>query len=347
MQDFSDNSDVVSPLWISTDSPMVDVVVGIEAYAIRNLENNPFPMTLQKDLRHEICDEICYGIDGIFETRDMVSELNIMERQYHWERFHIPYRLVAQPGGALLLLSSDESLTAIISGIDYVTLRLYSGNADFNWAVSELDVVLNRLNENHEWAFHNRYGYLSSNPAFCGNGFILSILSHLPGIVLANRMNELKKIINAHGLGIGGIWGGGIESVTPFIRIYTRKLIGKNKERLQEDVGIACNAIVELERESRNRLLETNELILKDKVYRAYGIAAYAGFLERWEFISILSSFRLGATLALLPLSVRSIDEMLILGQQAHIAKKYAQLSTPIEISEYRARFLRKKLSIN
>ena len=309
MQEFPENN-IKSPQWLSIESPKNDVVIGIETAFIRNLENTPFPIRLETDKRKEIADMILNDVERYFEKYRSLSELEISDRYYFWERFIIPQPLIARPGEGYVLLTSDEVLSAVINGIDHIMINSHSGNPNFKPLISQSEEIINRLSERYDWATHSNFGFVSSNPAICGAGIIISAFCQVTATVMANRFDEIRKIIYAHGLGISSIWGSAMDTGTSFIKIYTKQLVGKSPLQLQDDISFVLDSVIEIERESRNYLMEKSSLVLKDKIYRACGIVSYANIIEQWEFPVLISSYRLGAALAILPISIRTVDKL-------------------------------------
>ena len=345
MQDYFEN-EISCPKWLCDDTSVSDVVLGGEVLFIRNLADTPFPLALPEDKREQIGENLSDELENYFENHFPLNKLQIQDRYYYWERFLLPYPLIVHPEYGHLLLDSDETLSAVVNGLDHISVRYLMNDIDFDSMLDGTEDIIGQLGEKFDWATHSQFGYLSSNPANCGAGVILSAFCHIAGTVIANKFDHLRDIAKAHGLGIGNLWGQGLDTGSSFVRIYTKHLVGKTAEQLKNNIMIALDAIIELERDSREYLLYESEIFLKDKINRAYGTVAYANLLERWEFPNLLSSFRLGASMSILPISVRTVDELLILGQQAHITKQFPDIESPLDILKMRAKLVREKLAI-
>ncbi|MCD6594234.1 hypothetical protein J7L68_00975 [bacterium] len=345
MQDFSENR-VNCPQWLCCDTPNSDIILGGEVLFIRNIENTPFPVALSDDKKKEIGEIFTEELVPYFENHSLLNKFEISDRYYYWERFLIPYSSILRPEYAHLLFDSDEMFSAVIDGSDHFTLRCLISDIDFGSALEEAESVIERMDEKYHWATHSQFGYLSSNPARCGTGVILSAFCHIAGTLIANRFEQVRDIAKSHGLGINALWRQGVDSGSSFVKIYTKQLVGKSVEQIQNDITIAIDSIIQIERDSREYLMTESEIFIKDKVNRAYGIISFANLIERMEFQTLLSSLRLGAFMSILPISAHTIDELLILGQQAHIAKEYNEIESPLDLAIMRAKLAREKLGI-
>jgi len=85
---------------------------------------------------------------------------------------------------------------------------------------------------------------------------------------------------------------------------------------------------------------------VEDKIWRAYGILKYARQISSEDVMNLLSAVRLGIALGLITtLSIRTVNEVLILTQPAHIQKRLGRNLGQTERDGERAKFVRERFS--
>ena len=116
--------------------------------------------------------------------------------------------------------------------------------------------------------------------------------------------------------------------------------------------------IIEHEKEARSILFRNARLQVEDKIWRAYAILKNAHLLSLEELVNLSSAVRLGVGMGVLKeVSLKTLNELLIYTQPAHL-KKFAgklsapdaqnpRLDTPTEIDNYRAMYVREILTKN
>jgi protein arginine kinase len=84
---------------------------------------------------------------------------------------------------------------------------------------------------------------------------------------------------------------------------------------------------------------------LEDKIGRAYGILEYGYIINSREAIELLSLFRLGVDVGLIPkVSIGAQNELLVRIQPAHLQKIEGKALTPGERDRKRAEIIRKAI---
>jgi len=346
MRDFFEDTSLDAPRWLMDKSASEDVVLGAEIVAPRNIEGFAFSTAIADSEKEKLSAMLQESLDGSLDKKIVLSRLVPIQRFRLSERWTLPLPLVEKPGHSILLTNSSESESVVICGTDHLTIRASGIFEKLQAMFIDMQQLIFSLQPRFCWATNPRLGLLSPNPANCGAGYIISAMLHVPGILIANKVGDMRQVARAFQISIRDLWIGGFDASDPFIKLVTTPLIGKSPEELLANISQATEEIIGMERNARKEVHEKAEIILLDKVMRAHGIVQHARLVELWEFNGLVSTLRLGAAMGILPFAMRTMDEILVVGQQAHIGTAVGHDFTPMEGAKFRAQMMRDKLEI-
>ena len=122
---------------------------------------------------------------------------------------------------------------------------------------------------------------------------------HLPALKLTGNISKILHIVNSFGMAIRGIYGEESQSKGDMYQISNSQTIGITEEEIINNLENITKKVMEQERLARKNLAK-NEIELKDRVYRAYGILTNAVKISSEESISLLSEIKLGTDLGII-----------------------------------------------
>jgi protein arginine kinase len=112
-----------------------------------------------------------------------------------------------------------------------------------------------------------------------------------------------------------------------------------------ETIGKVLSQLIGFEKRACETLLKEARVHIEDKIWRAYGILNNARLLTSNEFMSLSSALRLGATLGIIGnISLKSLNQLMILVQPAHIQKFLKHKMEASERDFFRADIVRDHL---
>jgi protein arginine kinase len=224
-------------------------------------------------------------------------------------------------------------LQAIVSGLD-----MESAWQNLNRADSELSSRL-------KFAFSEKYGYLTACPTNVGTGMRVSVLIHLPGLVLTKDIDETLKGVTQIGLSVRGFYGEGTEVLGNLFQISNHTTLGKTEEEIIETISQVIRQIIGFERRACETLLKEARTHIEDKIWRAYGILNHVRLLTSKEFMSLSSAVRLGISLGIIEnISMKSLNQLMVLVQPAHLQKLHGAAMEAGERDFFRANMVREHL---
>jgi protein arginine kinase len=212
------------------------------------------------------------------------------------------------------------------------------------WEV--INQVDTRLEKKLDYAFNHEWGYLTACPTNLGTGIRVSAMLHLPGLVLAEQINQIIQSVNKLGLAVRGLYGEGTEALGNVFQVSNQMTLGETEETIVERLNKVLAQIIEHEENARLRLLEKKPKILMNHIGRAFGTLANSHIITSKETMNLLSLLKLGMDLGLFPGVERAIvDELFLITQPAHLQKQFTGKLGADERDLRRADMLRERLA--
>ena len=196
------------------------------------------------------------------------------------------------------------------------------------------------------YAFHERLGYLTACPTNVGTGMRVSVMLHLPALVITRQIEKVFRSLQKISLAVRGLFGEGSQAMGDFYQISNQITLGRSEDELVQQVNDIVPVIIDYERQARQFLIKESQENLHDRVSRAYGILRTAQTISSEETMHLLSSVRMGVNLGLIPdLQIADINELFIHTQPAHLQKRTGNELGSADRNIERARYLRQYLN--
>jgi protein arginine kinase len=261
------------------------------------------------------------------------------------ERHLISREHAAKSAGSGLVLNQDETLCVMINEEDHLRMQALRPGLQLKQAWIAIDQVDSRLEKKLGYAFMPELGYLTACPTNLGTGIRVSAMLHLPGLVLAEQINQIIQAVNKLGLAVRGLYGEGTEALGNVFQVSNQKTLGDAEADIVERLNKVLLQIIEHEENARAKLLEIKPKVVYNHIGRAYGILANAHSISSKETMNLLSLMRLGVDMGSFHDLGRSvIDELFLVTQPAHLQRRFSEKLGAEERDILRADMLRERL---
>ena len=337
--------------WMNDEGPSSDIVLSSRVRLARNLEGIHFPTVASNEESKEVVELLKNKMESksVFEQLELItiSELKPVEKRVLVEKHLIsPHLAEDSPYGACLL-SQDESISIMLNEEDHIRIQCLFPGLQLKEALKVAQELDDAMEEKVDYAFDEKYGYLTSCPTNVGTGLRASVMMHLPALVLTQQMNRIVPAINQLGLVVRGIYGEGSEALGNIFQISNQITLGKSEEDIVEDLLSVVNQLITQERSAREALLKTSHIQLEDRVFRSYGVLVNSRIMETKEAAKCLSDVRLGIDLGLIKQVSKSIlNELMILTQPGFLQQYAGGPLRPNERDIRRATLIRERLQL-
>ena len=325
------------------------IVMSSRVRLARNLRSMAFPGWAKKAERIKSLETIRTAVESLPQLTGAFSEtmdnLGPLDKQILVERHLISREHAAKSAGSGLVLNKEESLCVMINEEDHLRMQALRPGLQLKQAWMAIDQVDSELERRLDYAFSPELGYLTACPTNLGTGIRVSAMLHLPGLVLAEQINQIIQSVNKLGLAVRGLYGEGTEALGNVFQVSNQMTLGEVELDIVERLNKVLLQIIEHEENSRGMLMEKKPKIVFNFIGRAYGILANAHSIASKETMNQLSLMRLGIDLGEFPGTDRAlIDELFIITQPAHLQKKYTEKLAAEERDVLRADMLRERL---
>lgn len=329
--------------------PQDKIVLSSRVRLARNLRGVAFPGWAKKNERARSLDILRPAVESlpVMEKAfsDSMDALSALDKQILVERHLISREHAAKNVGSGLVLSRDLSLCVMINEEDHLRMQSLKPGLQLHEAWLAIDQVDSSLERHLDFAFSARLGYLTACPTNVGTGIRVSAMLHLPGLVLAEQINQIITAVNKLGLAVRGLYGEGTEALGNVFQVSNQKTLGEVELEVVERLNKVLLQVIEHEENSRGTLLEKKQKTLFNHIGRAYGILANAHSISSKETMNLLSLLRLGVDLDMFPGTNRSlVDELFIVTQPAHLQSRFSEKLSADERDLLRADMVRERL---
>ncbi len=329
--------------------PHDKIVTSSRVRLARNIKDAAFPGWAKKPERTRVLDTIRPAVESLPELRNAFSEtmdnLSTLDKQILVERHLISREHAAKNAGSGLVLNRDETFCFMINEEDHLRMQALRPGLQVREAWAAIDRADSALDKKLDYAFTSELGYLTACPTNLGTGIRVSAMLHLPGLVLAEQINQVIQAVNRLGLAVRGLYGEGTEALGNVFQVSNQMTLGETEATIMERLEKVLAQVIEREEDARTSLLESKTKMVYNHIGRAYGILANAHIITSKETMNLLSLLRLGVDLELFPGVDRSlVDELFILTQPAHLQKQHSEKLAAEERDLLRAEMVRERL---
>jgi protein arginine kinase len=336
--------------WLRGSGPESDIVISSRIRLARNLAEFPFISRAAPTDRAEIermLRERVMRSPGAAELMYFdVNRLEGIDRQFLVERQLISREHAEAEGARGVAIDPQERVSLMINEEDHLRIQVMHSGLDLLSAWEQINAIDDLVESQITYAFHDRLGYLTACPTNVGTGMRVSVMLHLPALVITRQIEKLFRSLQKISLAVRGLYGEGSQAMGDFYQISNQITLGRSETDLVKQVGDVVPTIIDYERKAREFLIRESHENLHDRVSRAYGILRTAQTISSEETMHLLSSVRMGVNLGLIAdLEVPLLNKLFIYTQPAHLQKLTGSELDTADRNIERARYLRRHLN--
>lgn len=327
-----------------------DIVVSTRVRIARNLDKYKFPQSMNIKESKAMTESILNIIkeSGAEYKYYSIRDLDEMEKTSLVEDHLISPTLYNSVLRGSFLLREDREVTIMLNEEDHIRIQvlLPGFRMEDGWKLaSNIDDV---IEDKVDYAFSEKFGYLTSCPTNVGTGLRVSAMVHLPGIELTNHLQELVEILRRVGLTLRGIYGEGTKGLGSLYQISNQTTLGQGEEEIISKLQKIVRQVIDRERETRKFLMENGRIELEDKIIRSCGLLRYNRKMSSEEAMSYLSDIKLGVDLGILDnADNKNIVDLMVNIQpgklQCNLKEKLGKKERDIERSKYLREFFKEE----
>lgn len=340
--------------WLRGDGPESDIVVSSRVRLARNLAEFPFMAKATEADRAKIEGILAERFE-VLKAEDRVPKgltfvdvggLSELDRQFLVERQLISRELADGEGARAVVIDPLEQFSVMINEEDHLRIQVMRSGLDLTAAWEAVNQLDDLIEEQVTYAFSDKLGYLTACPTNVGTGARVSVMVHLPALVITRQIDKVFRSLQKISLAVRGLYGEGSQAMGDFYQISNQVTLGMSEEELTKKVADVIPVLLDYERQARDFLIRESQETLHDRVSRAYGILRTAQTITSEETLHLLSSVRLGINLGLIKdIETPTINKLFSHTQPAHLQKLADMELDSSDRAIERASYLRRHLS--
>ncbi|MFZ5634565.1 MAG: protein arginine kinase [Bacillota bacterium] len=339
--------------WMDASGPEPDIVISSRLRVARNLLNFPFPHLLSESDARQIIHSVRLAVDKINQSERLgnlelteMSELTPVERQILVEKHLISPDLLENCQKKAVVLGDDEVYSIMVNEEDHLRLQCLLPGLQLKEAWERINKIDDALEKTLEYAYDEKLGYLTACPTNVGTGLRASVMLHLPGLVMVNRIRDVLGSVSKLGLAVRGLYGEGTEASGNLFQISNQVTLGPTEEDIISAIISVAWQVISSERAAREALIRERREQIEDRVWRAYGLLSNARVMSSEEAVRLLSDLRLGVSMSIIDFIPSGlVTELMVMIRPAFMVKRAGREISPMARDVIRAGMIRETLS--
>lgn len=339
--------------WMETKGPESDSVISSRVRLARNVEGMPFPHLMTDEQAEKVVRMVTAAFRspqaakaglGDFEVYQL-SEMSDLDRYVLVEK-HLISPNFAQEGRGAVVIGAGEAVSVMVNEEDHLRIQCLYPGLQLGEALALANKVDDFLEGQLEYAWGEKFGYLTACPTNVGTGLRASVMVHLPGLVINNQAGRVFSTVVKLGFIVRGLYGEGTEAVGNIFQVSNQVTLGQSEADTVLNLGNVVGQVIEQEKQVRQAIMAEMKAAIEDKVGRAYGILLWSHILSSQEAMQLLSDMRLGVGLGLIKtIEPRTLNELLVAIRPGYLQKLAGRELDPSERDIKRAELVRAKLA--
>lgn len=340
--------------WYIDAGPDSDVVVSSRVRLARNFDAYPFPQRSTSEQQEKIISETCESLftdnPVLAESLDLIrfKEISDVEKQIMVEKHLISKELAHSHLQTAALISKDEQISIMINEEDHLRIQCLASGMQLEKIFDLCNYLDDTISQKVDIAYNNKIGYLTSCPTNVGTGIRVSLMLHLPALIMTGYIRPVLESCGKLAVAVRGLYGENTEAYGNMYQLSNQVTLGKSEKDIVTSIEHIAGQVIEQERLLRKELQERNPNKLEDRIMRSYGILRFCRVLTSEEALKRLSDLRLGINLGYIDkLNETDINEMILNIQPGNLIKGSGGMLKPEERNSKRAEYIRDRINRN
>lgn len=306
--------------WYLEDGKDSDVVVSSRVRIARNIAGKKFVSTASdEELKDVLMTIKNSNIDSDLHFINL-SDLDELMKNSLVEKRVISRDLLEMKETGILL-NDTEDISIMINEEDHLRIQVMKPGFNLDEALSDAIRVDEKISSKIDYAYSDKYGFLTACPTNLGTGLRASVMLHLPALRLTGKIEKVLEVVNKVNLNVRGVYGEGTEAIGDLYQVSNKISLGVTEEEIVENVKLIVQKLIEQERKAREYLKNQGETF-EDKISRTYGNLVYARKMTYSECAKIISIVRLGISMGIITeIDNKKLNKISILTKPATLQK--------------------------
>lgn len=328
--------------WINNDNN-IWLASSIELY--RNIDKYLFPEKLDTERKKQVISLVSKTMLSLDSSQNPLlipaEKISPLAKQFLVEHFLTDYNFQNTHVGDAFIINQTGQFLTTINLHDHLALKMIdcSGELENSWnTLLKMEVAIGK---SIPFAFSPKFGFLTSNPALCGTGLVVTVFLQLSALIHLNKIDEILDQHVEESISITGIQGNPTEIIGDVLAIKNNYTLGLSEENIISTVRALTTKLLTEENRARNEIRSSQHVHIKDLVSRAYGIFVHSYQIEPTEALNAISLIKLGIEMGWITgLNYLKLNQLFFNSRRSHLLSNYGEIIPQEEIPHKRAEFI-------
>ena len=324
---------------------MNNTVISSRVRLARNYADLPFVSRMNKESKKNLSEKLRAAVkagDLPLHYIDMEQVDSIRAGSMVEDHLISPEFAQKREGEGLFLSDpANNSLSVMVNEEDHLRIQAIAEGFDLENAYRLADRADDLFGEVMPYAFSEKIGYLTCCPTNLGTGMRASVMLHLPALSESGNIYRFINTLSGLGLTVRGLFGEGSQPGGHIYQLSTQVSLGITEEESLQRVADSAKKIEESELALQKKYLEN--IAVRDRIHRAYGVLKEARLLSSSEFLKLISDVRWGILQGEISADLNKLDQLFSKAQPYNLMIS-SQENSPAERDERRAELVRNTL---
>ena len=288
------------PAWATETGWEADVILSTRARLARNLAGSPFPgRAAETDLK-AVAKQVLAAAKKRDKGHIGLRAVDIGKLSETDKATLVDSHLISVPHAMAgphrwALVDDKHTVSVMVNEEDHLRLQAILPGLQLDAAWRIADQMDDQFGAYLEYAFDAHYGYLTSSLSNCGTGLRISVMAHLPGLALSNKLDSALEAARTLGAAVRGPYGEHSVAAGDVYQISNAVSTGRSERQLLSRLAATATLLLTDEQAARELLWRDKRSYIEDKIAGAQAQLKQAERLSAGDSMAILSLLRLGA----------------------------------------------------
>ena len=185
--------------WLRGSGPESDIVISCRIRLARNLADFPFITRANDQDRARIEKMLHDAVLAVEEVSRLlyvdVDRLPGIDRQFLVERHLISREHAEGHGARAVAIDQGETFSVMVNEEDHLRIQVMHSGLDLQNAWDQITHIDDLIEQKVTYAYHKRLGYLTACPTNVGTGMRVSVMLHLPALVITRQIEKVFRAV--------------------------------------------------------------------------------------------------------------------------------------------------------
>ncbi len=246
--------------WVKEKGPFDHIIVSSRVRLARNIVDIPFPYKASDRQLKKIFElsEKLFSKNEIFEKFKLIKLNNLTDLDIQFlvekrlisiaqAKFNRPFRAFAY--------NFEEVTSIMINEEDHFRLQCIAPGLQLKKIWEMIDWYDNQMGEELKYAFNENEGFLTCCPTNVGTGLRVSLMMHLPALMITNHLDDLMTAVVQRGYAVRGFYGEGTDFQGNIFQLSNQSTLGLPEKEIIRNLELVSKKLIEKEQKARDKLM--------------------------------------------------------------------------------------------